>query len=63
MLGKLPVPGLPTIWITIFQSIYTSLDNTRARAYLRLQCGWGCLDIFSRLSFLVPSPSLGDGQT
>ena len=37
VLGKLPVPGRPTIWIIVG---------------LAVGAGGGCLDIFSRLSFL-----------
>ena len=53
VLGKLPVPGLPT-----------NLDNSRARAYCACSgCGWGLFGhFFSRLSFLFSfSLSLGDG--
>ena len=51
VLGKLPVPGRPTIWITV------GLGPTA------LAVGAGCLDIFySHLSFLSSfSLSLGDG--
>ena len=43
ILGKLPVPGRPTIWITVGQ---------RPNA-LAVSAGGGCLDIFnSHLSFL-----------
>ena len=47
VLGKLPVPGRPTIWIIVGQG----------------RAGGGCLDIFySHLSFLSSfSRSLGDG--
>ena len=54
VLGKLPVPGHPAIWIIVWQGpIYCACSR----------CGWGCLDIFfSRLSFLFSySVSLGDG--
>ena len=49
MLGKLLVPGRPTIWITA--------------AALVVGAGGGCLDIFNyRQSFLSSfSLSLGDG--
>ena len=48
VLGKLPVPGLPT-----------NLDHTRARASWAGGAGWF---FFSRPSFLFSySPSLGDG--
>ena len=52
-LGKLPVPGRPTIWITVGQ---------RPTA-LAVGAGGGCLDIFySLLSFLSSfSLPLGDG--
>ena len=49
VLGKLPVPGRPTIWITVGQ-------GPTARA---VGAGGCCLDIFfSRLSSLFLSPSL-----
>ena len=53
MLGKLPVPGRPTIWITVGQGLTA----------LALGAGGCCLDIFySHLSFLSSfSLSLGDG--
>ena len=41
MLGKLPVPGRPTIWITVGQGLTA----------LAVGAGGGCLDIFSHLSF------------
>ena len=48
VLGKLPVPGLPT-----------SLEKSRARAFCTCRrCRWGCLDIFTLIylsSFLSPS--------
>ena len=37
MLGKLPVPGRPTIWITVGQG----------PAALAVGAGGGCLDIFT----------------
>ena len=51
MLGKLPVPGRPTIWITVGQGPTA------------LVVGGGCLDIFTLIypflfSFVL---SLGDG--
>ena len=54
VLGKLPVPGRPTVWIIVGQGP-TALAGG---------AGGGCLDIFfSRLSFLFSySLSLGDGQ-
>ena len=50
VLGKLPVPGRPTIWIIVGQ-------GPTAR------CGWKLFGLFfSRLSFLFSySLSLGDG--
>ena len=53
VLGKLPVPGRPTIWITVGQG----------PTALAVGGGGGCLDIFfSHLSFLSSfSLSLGDG--
>ena len=51
VLGKLPVPGRPTIWITVGQG----------PTALAVGAGGGCLDIFT-LSFLSSfSLSLGDG--
>ena len=46
-LGKLPVPGRPTIWMAV------------GKGLLRLQKvgGWSCLDIFTPASV---SLSLGD---
>ena len=54
MLGKLPVPGCPTILITVGQGP-TALAVGR--------CGWGLFGHFySHLSFLFSfSSSLGDG--
>ena len=52
MLGKLPVPGRPTIWITVGQE----------PTALAVGAGGGCLEIFTHLSFLSSfSLSLGDG--
>ena len=58
VLGKLPVPGRPTIWITVGQG----------PTALAVGAGGGCLDIFTLLypfspfSFLSSfSLSLGDG--
>ena len=52
VLGKLPVPGRPTILITVGQGPTT----------LAVGAGGGCLDIYSHLSFLSSfSLSLGDG--
>ena len=53
VLGKLPVPGRPTIWIIVGQG----------PAALVVGAGGGCLDIFT-LSYLFLSSfslSLGDG--
>ena len=47
--GKLPVPGRPTIWITVGQGPTT----------LAVGAGGGCLDIFTLIYPLFPfSPSL-----
>ena len=53
VLGKLPVPGRPTIRITVGQG----------PSALAVGAGGGCLDIFySHLSFFISfSLSLGDG--
>ena len=52
VLGKLPVPGRPTIWITVGQG----------PTALTVGVGGGCLDIFTLLYPFSPlSPSLGDG--
>ena len=52
VLGKLPVPGRPTILITVRQG----------PTALAAGAGGGCLDIFSHLSHLYSfSLSLGDG--
>ena len=49
MLGKLPVPGRPTIWITIGQG----------PTALAVAAGRGCLDIFTLVYPFSPlSPSL-----
>ena len=49
VLGKLPVPGRPTIWITVGQG----------PTALAVGAGGGCLDIFTLLyPFLSLSPSL-----
>ena len=42
VLGKLPVPGRPTIWITVGQW----------PTALAVGAGWDNLDIFTHLSFL-----------
>ena len=51
--GKLPVPGRPTIWISVGQG----------PTALAVDAGGGCLDIFTlHLSFFSSfSLSLGDG--
>ena len=49
VLGKLPVPGRPTIWITVGQG----------PTALAVGAGWGCLDIFILIYPFSPlSPSL-----
>ena len=52
VLGKLPVPGRPTIWITVGQG----------PTALAVGAGGGCLDIFTLIypffSFFFPSFSL-----
>ena len=49
VLGKLPVPGRPTIWITVGQG----------PTALTVGAGGGCLDIFTLIcSFSPLSPSL-----
>ena len=49
VLGKLPMPGRPIIWIRVGQG----------PSVLAVGAGGGCLDIFfSRLSFLFLSPFL-----
>ena len=52
VLGKLPVPGSATIWMTVGQG----------HIVLAVGAGEGCLDIFTLLYPFSPfSPSLGDG--
>ena len=52
VLGKLPVPGRPTIWITVGQGPIA----------LAVGAGGGCLDIFILIYPLSSfSLSLGDG--
>ena len=52
VLGKLPVPGRPTIWITVGQG----------PTALAVGAGGGCLDIFTLSYPFSPfSLSLGDG--
>ena len=49
VLGKLPVPGRPTIWITVGQG----------PTALAVGAGGGCLDIFTlNYPFFLLSPSL-----
>ena len=49
VLGKLSVPGCPTIWITVGQG----------PTALAVGAGWGCLDIFTLIYPFFPlSPSL-----
>ena len=50
VLGKLPVPGRPTIWMIVGQGTIA----------LAIGADRGCLDIYT-LSFLSSSPSLGVG--
>ena len=52
VLGKLPVPGRPTIWTIVGQGLIV----------LVVGAGGGCLDILTLLHPFSPlSPSLGDG--
>ena len=51
VLGKLPVPGRPTIWITVGQG----------PTALAVGAGGGCLDLFTLYPFSSFSLSLGDG--
>ena len=49
VLGKLPAPGRPTIWIIVGQE----------PSALAVGAGWGCLDIFTPIYPFFPlSPSL-----
>ena len=51
VLGKLPVPGRPTIWIRVGQG----------PTALAVGAGGGCLDIFTLIyPFSPPSPSRPD---
>ena len=51
VLGKLPVPGRPTIWMIVGQGPIALA--------LAVGAGWGCLDIFTLLCPFSPlSPSL-----
>ena len=47
MLGKLPVPGRPTIWITVGQG----------PTALTVRAGGGCLDIFTLIYPFFPLSS------
>ena len=49
VLGKLPVPGRPTIWITVGQG----------PTALAVGAGWGCLDIFTLILPLLFLPLFG----
>ena len=62
VLGKLPVPGRPTIWITVGQRP-TALAVGAGPTALAVGAGWGLFGHFySHLSFLSSfSLSLGDG--
>ena len=51
VLGKLPVPGRPTIWITVGQG----------PTALAVGAGGGCLDMFSLFFLSSFSLCLGDG--
>ena len=51
VLGKLPVPGRPTIWITVGQG----------PTALAVGAGGGCLGIFTLIYPFSFSLSLGDG--
>ena len=51
VLGKLPVPGRPTIWITVGQG----------PTALAVAASGGCLDIFTLVFLSSFSLSLGDG--
>ena len=51
VLGKLPVPGRPTILITVGQGPIA----------LAVGAYWGCLDIFTLYFLSCFSLSLGDG--
>ena len=51
VLGKLPLPGRPTIWIIVGQGSVA----------LAVGAGWGCMDIFTVIYPFSPlSPSLWD---
>ena len=47
VLGKLPVPGRPTVWMTVGQGPIA----------LVVGAGWGCLDIFTLLYPFSPLSS------
>ena len=54
VLGKLPVPGRPTIWMIIIVG--------QGPIALAVGVGGDCLDIFTLFFLFSPlSPSLGDG--
>ena len=57
VLGKLPVPGRPTIWITEGQVPTTHVVGARGGG------GGSCLDIFTLIYLFLSSfsLSLGDG--
>ena len=48
VLGKLPVPGRPTVWMTVGQGLIA----------LAVGAGWGLFGHFYSLSFSPLSPSL-----
>ena len=53
VLGKFPVPGRPTIWITVGQGPTALVVGT----------GGGCLDIFTLIYRFLSSFSLSLGET
>ena len=53
VLGNLPVPGRPTIWITVGQG----------PTALAVGAGWGCLDIFFYLVYRFSFLSLSLWET
>ena len=62
VLGNLPVPGRPTILITVGQGpIALAVGGDGARAYCACsRCGWGWFGHFySHLSFLLFLPLFG----
>ena len=52
VLGKLPVPGHPTIWITVGQG----------STALAVGAGGGCLDIFTLIYPFSPAPCHPGGR-